>query len=160
MSDQLPNTKQTCNLVLMFDRKHIEQVLRINGVSATAADEEIRDVLLSAHYRNDEVKMAIVVLRENIMTKEAHIDGASNLLRSDRHLSAQEVSRLLGIDIRRPLPVTKRGVNSVSDMTIGHHIAVWLLGITIAIAGIVVSLYAEELGLLADAEKGSLHDKR
>ena len=54
----------------MLQKKDIETILKINGVSAVAPDEEIRTVLLSARYNNDEVDTAIMVLRENMKTHQ------------------------------------------------------------------------------------------
>ena len=86
----------------MLDRTHLERVLKINGVSPTAADEEIRAVLLSARYRDDEVNMALLVLRENVDTKAARVDSLQKLMRSDQLLSAKGARQraiLLVIDL-------------------------------------------------------------
>jgi hypothetical protein len=83
----------------MTDRKQIESILRVNGLHALSQDEEIRSVLLSARFADDEVKAALVILRENTKTNETTVDGLHKVFRSDEALKPKEISRLLGITI-------------------------------------------------------------
>ncbi len=83
----------------MADRRHIESILKVNGIAPTAPDEEIKSVLLSARFNDDEVDTALMVLRENIITNETRVDGLHKVFRTDTALHPAEVSRLLGIDI-------------------------------------------------------------
>ena len=83
----------------MIDRKHIEKVLKINGISETAPDEEIRSILISAKWHEDEVRTALTVLRENVDTKSTRVDTLHNVFRSDKKLSPEAISSLLGIDV-------------------------------------------------------------
>ena len=83
----------------MFERKDIETILRINGVSPTADDAEIRSILLSAKYNNNEVDTALMVLRENVNTSETRLDNMHKILRSDEALSPSEINSLLGITV-------------------------------------------------------------
>lgn len=83
----------------MADRRHIESILKVNGIAPTAPDEEIKSVLLSARFNNDEVDTALMILRENIKTNETRVDGLHKVFRTDTALRPSEVSKLLGIDI-------------------------------------------------------------
>jgi hypothetical protein len=83
----------------MTDRRHIESILKVNGISPTAPDEEIKSVLMSARFNNDEVDAAMMILRENVKTNETRVDGLHKVFRTDAALQPGEVSRLLGIDI-------------------------------------------------------------
>jgi len=84
---------------MVLQKKQIETILKINGVNPTAPDEEIRSVLLSARYNDDEIDTAIMVLRENVNTKESHVDGLHKVFRTNETLKSQEISSLLGIDV-------------------------------------------------------------
>ena len=59
----------------MIERKHIEQLLKLNGLAPTSHDEEIKSVLLSARYKEDEVDTAILILRENKQSHKTKVDG-------------------------------------------------------------------------------------
>ncbi|MCA9361230.1 hypothetical protein KC845_01590 [Candidatus Kaiserbacteria bacterium] len=83
----------------MLDRTHVEKMLRLNGVSPTAPDEEIKSVLISASWHLDDVKTAIMVLRENTESKESRVDTFNKVFRKDEHLKPEMVSSLLGIEM-------------------------------------------------------------
>ncbi len=83
----------------MTDKRHIESILKVNGIAPTAADEEIKSVLLSARFNEDEVDAALMVLRENVKTNETRVDGLHKVFRTDGGLRPAEISKLLGIDI-------------------------------------------------------------
>jgi hypothetical protein len=83
----------------MADRRHIESILKVNGIAPTAADEEIKSVLLSARFNDDEVDAALMILRENTKTNETRVDGLHKVFRTDKGLQPAEITKLLGIDI-------------------------------------------------------------
>ena len=83
----------------MIDRKHIEKFLELNGLSPDAPDEEIKSLLLSARWHNDDVETALVVLREHPKTKRQHIDSMYNITSSDKKISPDTLNALLGIDV-------------------------------------------------------------
>ncbi len=83
----------------MTDRRHIESILKVNGLAPTAPDEEIKSVLLSARFNKDEVDTALMILRENVKTNETRVDGLHKVFRTDGGLKPAEISKLLGIDV-------------------------------------------------------------
>lgn len=131
----------------MLDRKHLERVLKINGVSPTAADEEIRAVLLSAHYRADEVDMALMVLRENITTKTTRVDSLHKLVRTDDSLSAKEISKLLGIEVSVPTLGRPRQQVAKTTTTMTERVVVAVLSVVIALIGLGLAMYVLEFGV-------------
>ena len=131
----------------MLDRTHLERVLKINGVSPTADDEEIRAVLLSARYRDDEVSMALLVLRENVNTIATRVDGLQKLMRSDQSLSAKEISSLLGIEVLVPTISRPKEQPASASVSIGQHLAIATLSLLIALIGIGLAMYVEEFGV-------------
>ncbi len=131
----------------MLDRTHLERVLKINGVSPTAADEEIRAVLLSARYRDDEVSMALLVLRENVDTKGTRVDSLQKIMRSDQMLSAKEISSLLGIEVSVPAIGRPKEQPAPASVLIGQRLAIAILSLLIALIGIGLAMYVEEFGV-------------
>ena len=81
----------------MIEKRSVEAFLKVNGIPATAKDEEIRSVLLSARWNNNEVDTALMVLKENVLSNETHVDRAAyrkpgyeskNIPQDDRHLES------------------------------------------------------------------------
>ncbi len=128
----------------MTDRRHIESILKVNGIAPTAPDEEIKSVLLSARFNNDEVDTALMILRENIKTNETRVDGLHKVFRTDSALHPAEVSRLLGIDIDITDDLSQRANPkrfSFFELTL-LSVASSLL----AIVCLLMYMYAEDIG--------------
>ena len=83
----------------MFERRHIEELLRVNGVPLSSPDEEIKSVLISARWHEKDVETAMLVLRENTASHESHVDTLQKMFRSDSALSSETISALLGVDV-------------------------------------------------------------
>jgi hypothetical protein len=83
----------------MIEKQHIEAFLKANGVKPTASDEEIRSVLISARWEHQEIDTALIVLKENIVSHETHVDTLHKVFNSDNRLDAAEISALLGIEV-------------------------------------------------------------
>ena len=43
----------------MIEKRNVEAFLKVNGIPPTAKDEEIRSILLSARWNNNEVDTAL-----------------------------------------------------------------------------------------------------
>ncbi len=133
-------------LKAMFDRKHLERILKINGASVSASDDEIRVVLRSAHYGDDEIVSALTVLRGGADPSTTG-SGIHKLMHTDQVLSSKEISRLLGIDV--VLPVTKRRrLHALTEMpTNVQRFVIVLLSIVVAITGLGLAMYLLEFGV-------------
>jgi hypothetical protein len=131
----------------MLDRTHLERVLKINGVSPTAADEEIRAVLLSARYRDDEVNMALLVLRENVETKTTRVDSLHKLIRTDQLLTAKEISTLLGIEVSVPTMGRRKEQPEATSGAAGQRLAIAVLSVVLALIGLGLAMYIQEFGV-------------
>jgi hypothetical protein len=128
----------------MTDRKHIESILKINGLTPTSADEEIKSVLLSARFKDDEIDAALMILRENTHTSEVRVDGLHKVFRTDAGLKPSEISQLLGIDIK----VTEK-VSPRSNRKRFSFFQLLLLSIASSLLAIVCLLfymYSENIG--------------
>jgi hypothetical protein len=144
----------------MFDRIHIERVLKINGVDVTASDEEVRAVLLGARYSEQEVETAIAVLRSSTESGVKGTESLNKLIRTDSSLNAKEISKLLGIDIALPHASSRSTKTSERSMSIGHHVVIWSLAIIITILGIGLSMYALEFGFFHPASALTFYEHR
>ncbi len=81
----------------MLHKEYIEKILALNGVSLDSPDEEIKSVLLSARWHEDDIDTAVLVLRENKTTHETHVDSVHKVFRTDERLRPETVSALLGV---------------------------------------------------------------
>lgn len=87
----------------MFTKKHVERILRINGIDQNASDEDIKSVLLYAKCEN--VEDAISALRDKYASADADICGLQepgakcNVLLVDKRLKPEMIKDLLGIDV-------------------------------------------------------------
>ena len=128
----------------MINRKHIEAILKVNGVPSTSPDEHIRSVLLSARYRKDEVDTAIMVLRQNIKTKQTRVDGLHKVFRTNHALSPEEISQLLGIDVEINSLTPLEEVRSASSTL--QFMIVWILSVVVATSSILGYMYYNNFG--------------
>jgi len=131
----------------MIDREHIEKILKINGLSPTSADEEIRSVLISAKWHKEDVETALTVLRENINTHESRVDTLHNVFLTDRRLSPEAIESLLGIDVE----IDSQELESLRESR--RHISFWqvlsIIGYAtlLAFGSILVIMYVQNFGV-------------
>lgn len=130
----------------MIDKQHIENFLRANGMSTTRKDEEIRSMLLSARWSEKEVDTALMILKENTVSKETHVDTLHKVFRSDERLTPAEVTALLGIEMNvSTSDLTSYAEQRISVERTSSTIAV-VLSIVIAVASVVYVMYREQAG--------------
>lgn len=133
----------------MADKKHIESILRVNGIEASAQDEEIRSVLISARFDDDEINAALVVLRENTKTNETRVDGLHKVFRSDEGLKPKEVSRLLGIDVAVQDQISKD--NKKRHLSYLELFLLALVSLLLATVCILFYMYSHDIGIFHPA---------
>jgi hypothetical protein len=130
----------------MIDRQHIEHILRVNGIKPTAPEEEIRSVLISAKWEDEEVETALTVLRENPNTKESRVDTLRNVFHSDARLSPEAIEALLGIEVEmssdelRLRRARRDQVSFLQVMTIIFYATV------LAFGSVLVVMYTQKFG--------------
>jgi hypothetical protein len=136
-----------------MQKQDIETILKINGVSPEAPDEEIRSVLLSARYNNDEVDTAVMVLKENTKTHQTRVDGLHKVFRSDEALNPQEISALLGIEVEvKEINVEKKNRREMSTI---QSVFVGVVATIIAVSGIMFAMYVNHVGIFHPAVTAS-----
>lgn len=130
----------------MIELTHLEALLKANGITKTAPDEQIRSVLMSARFEEHEIKTALMVLRENMITKETKVDGLHKVFRSDQLLKPAEISKLLGIDINVSEPVHIRS-RKQKHFSMLEFMILWIISIVIALITILFYMYSNNMGL-------------
>ncbi len=128
----------------MIDRNQVETLLRIHGVSPKSPDEEIRTILLSAQYTEEEVGGALALLRETKDTRTSRIDGLHKLYRSDTSLLPGEVSALLGVEVE----VTEVEVKNHRTRKVSGAQNFFMLGfaLLLAVGGLLYAMYSHGSG--------------
>ncbi|MEK7462064.1 MAG: hypothetical protein AAB618_00610 [Patescibacteria group bacterium] len=129
----------------MNEKRHIESILRVNGITSAAPDEEIKTILLSARFNDAEADTALVILRENARTSDVTIDGLHKVFRTDTALKPAEVSQLLGIDYQTSGAYPKR--TSGRDSSFFELILLSLASSLVAIVCLLMYMYSENVGL-------------
>jgi hypothetical protein len=133
----------------MVQKQDIEKILKINGVSPSADDEEIRSVLLSARYNKDEVDTAIMVLRENMKTHQTRVEGLHKVFRSDEALNASEISALLGIEVEvSDMPQQRRRSRDMSTL---QSVFVIVVAVVLSLLGVFGAMYFYKVGIFHPA---------
>lgn len=128
----------------MIKRNQIENILKVNGVSPTSPDDQIRSVLLSARFDKDEVDTAIMVLRENLQTKKLRVDGLHKVFRTDEALEPKEISELLGIDV--DVSTFYRQPPSITSVVGIQYVSIWLFSVFFAVVTVFLYMYFNEVG--------------
>ncbi len=129
----------------MITRNQVETILKINGVPPTSADEQIRSILLSARYSNDEVDTALMILREDVKTKQTRVDGLHKVFRTGDALRSDEISSLLGIEISVEDKIEDR--NKKKQISFVQYIVVWILSVVLAVSGVLFYMYLHKIGV-------------
>lgn len=130
----------------MIDKNQVENLLRANGIAPSAKDEEIRSLLLSAKWTENDVDTALMVLKENTSTKVTHIDTLHKVFHSDQRLSPQEITDLLGIKTTlTDHDLKDEDVEQSKHQTLNVMIAV-VLSLLIAVTSVGYVMYKEKAG--------------
>lgn len=135
----------------MIDRKHVEQLLKVNGLSPTAADEEIRSVLISARWHKEDVETAITVLRENVNTHQSRVDTLHDVFMTDRRLSPEAIHSLLGIDMEVNTSDLEIMRSKRQSLYMWQTISIFLMAFVIAAGMVLALMYTQGIGLFYTA---------
>lgn len=84
----------------MIEKEHLENFLRLNGISPTAPDEEIRSALITAKWHDRDVEVALMVLRGEKGGADIEMIAAHHLFHTDARVAPETLSKLLGMDVR------------------------------------------------------------
>lgn len=123
----------------MIDRKHIEDILKLNGVQPGAPDQQIKELLIRARWHEDDVETALVVLRENPKDKKQKIDAVHKIIHSNDKLAPETLSAILGIDVEVN-EVVERHRKSLQNAYRRQVLSLAAVSILLAVAFLTVSM--------------------
>ena len=130
----------------MIEKKRIEDFLRANGVPATAPDEEIRSILLSASFNEYEVNTALLILKENTVSNKTHIDTLHKVFRSDNRLKPSEINSLLGISVNLSDNDIYYNTADKRRTTIINAFFISLFVVIFVFLGLFIMMYVDQVG--------------
>ena len=134
----------------MIEKNHIESILKANGIPSTAPDEEIRSILISARWDNNDVDTALMVLKENRDSKATHVDTLHRVFHSDERLTPADISSLLGVKVS----LSNEGVEKVEierrKVERAQSLAALTLALSIVLLGLTYLMYIESAGVFHD----------
>lgn len=131
----------------MFDRIQIEKLLKLNGVDATAPEDEIKSVLLSARWHDDDIDTVLLVLKENKNNHDTHLDSVHRTFNAGDQLSPETVSSLLGIDMDVTNQMSLERRRRMGDLTTGLVVHMVLVSLALSVIFVLASMWYLEMGL-------------
>lgn len=131
----------------MIDRKRIEKLLAVNGISPTAPDEEIRSVLISARWNKEDVETAITVLRENPSTHQSRVDTLHDVFISDRRLSPEAIHDLLGIDVGNGSAELDQLRTRRQNVYMWQIVSIFFIALFVAVGTVLSIMYTQHIGI-------------
>ncbi len=132
----------------MFQRAHIEKLLALNGVDVSSSDDEIKSVLLSARWHKDHVEAAVLVLRENKVTHQTHVDSLQRVFRSDERLRPETVGALLGIEMEVTADerASNRSAYTGRGLSPGQMMTIAIVALVLSLVFVFAAMWALEMG--------------
>jgi len=83
----------------MIKKALVENFLRLNGIPMDAKDEIIRSALIEARWHEDDVEVALLVLKGNRQNDTVEVTAARQLFHSDARIAPETLSSLLGVTV-------------------------------------------------------------
>jgi len=83
----------------MISKAGLEKYLQVNGVSLSASPDEIKTFLRDAKWYQDDIDVALMVLREESPPTNANVLSPAQALRRNQRLRPETISSLLGITV-------------------------------------------------------------
>lgn len=134
----------------MITKDALEQILRVNGVTSTSSDEEIRAVLVNAKFSEQEVNSGIATLKQTVNLSEAKKEGLHKVFRTSQSLAPREISQLLGIEVSVGSKIATP-VQSTNNFSGLQYISVWVLSVAVAMTGLLTYMYMHDIGFFHPA---------
>lgn len=132
----------------MIERAHIAQILRLNGIDIEAPPEQIKSILLSAKWHEDDVETALTVLREDPNDQQRHVETIHKVFRSDQRLNPETISSLLGIDVElSSQDIALRRKHARGDLTSGIILHMLMMALVLSTLLIIGSMWLLKVGI-------------
>lgn len=138
----------------MFDRTQIEKFLKINGVGLDSPHEEIRSVLLSAKWHEEDVETALLVLKEDTQSHKTRVDSLHKVFRKDDALKPETISALLGIDMDiSPEDIAARRAGARNRLTASQVMHIAIVSLAFSLLFIFGSMYVSQTGMFHQSQQ-------
>lgn len=129
----------------MLEKNQVENILRVNDVSITASDDEIRALLLSSKWTEDDIDLALKLLHNDVAPMNYHTDTLHKIFNSDQRLNQEEITNLLGIK------TTLTNFEATEDITKNfssplNTALIILLTLVFVLAGVGYLMYQKQAG--------------
>ncbi len=122
----------------------IEIMLKIQGLSLASSREAIKSALEQARFSAEDIdKIVDLIQKHNTPTPEK-LQGLYKIQRSDCSLNPQEISSLLGIEVRITELEGKIGQKNYHPNA--HHFVTILLTLILALGGLLAAMYHYKAG--------------
>lgn len=132
----------------MIDREQVAQILRLNGIDISAPADEIKSILLSAKWHEDDVETALTVLREDPNDKKEHVETLHRVFRSDEKLKPETISALLGVDVEISANERElRRKHAKGQLTAGLAMHILLISLVLSTIFIFGSMWLLKVGI-------------
>lgn len=146
----------------MVERAQVVRFLKLNGIDATAPDEEIKSLLMSARWREEDVEAALTALHEDPESSKKTASAAQrpnavqqSIFRSDEKLAPDSVTALLGIDIDLSVKdIELRRRSARGELTAGQVVNILLISLVISSAFIIGSMWVMKVGIFHQSITG------
>lgn len=132
----------------MIDRAYLKTFLEINNISPAASDEEIKSVLVSAHWHEDDVDTTLTILRENPNDKKQYTDTIHKVFRNDDRLNPESISALLGIDVQLDsAQLAEQRRRARGDLSMRSMMFLLLISSLLSLLCVLATMWHLEIGL-------------
>ncbi len=131
----------------MIERQSVEALLKANGIPPTADDEQIRSILISARWNDNDVDAALMVLKENKDSKETHVDTLHRVFHSDDRLTPADISSLLGVKVSLRNDDLEELDQKQRKLERTQTLVALILALSIVLLGLAYLMYVEQAGL-------------
>jgi hypothetical protein len=138
----------------MMDTKHLDTVLRINGLEKTSSEADVSAVLLSSRYTPAEVETALLILKNGDQAATGSTNSLHKVFRSDESLKSHEIALLLGGDLYVNTRVNVQVRNR--ELAASHLLLICLASLVVAISTMMLYMYTYNMGMF-HASLGIIH---
>lgn len=127
-----------------MNRNQLKSILKINGYSESASDDEIRSLLLKAKYSETEIENALLILRQTDVQPMVRSDGLHTVFYTDSHLKPREIAGLLGVQV--DFDASSFRLEEKDQFNFKEVMIIAGLSIVIAITGVFIYMYLNQIG--------------
>lgn len=132
----------------MVNKEQVETILKINGCSILSSEEDIRSVLSSARYTEEDIISALSVLHGKTQEEpdRQNINGLHRIFRTDEGLKPSQISKLLNIDVDIR-EFDKREMQNSHNTAMTQTIVVAVVAVAVAFLVVVIAMYFYDVGI-------------